>query len=273
MGMLDGRVAFITGAARGQGRSHALRLAEEGAHIIAVDLCGQIDTVPYPLGTTDDLEQTTKGVEQLGRRIVARTADVRDAFGLEKVVAEGTELLGPIGIVVANAGIASAGAVNPDSDEVFRDIVDVNLIGVWNTVTAAAPSMRAARRGGAIVLISSTQGLKGVGGDGSAAQSAYAASKHGMVGLMRSFAHCLARENIRVNSVHPTGAETPMIMNPAVEAWMAENSQSAAATENLLPVPMIQPGDVSDAVLWLVSDQARYVTGVTLPVDAGFSVK
>jgi len=273
MGMLDGKVALVTGAARGQGRSHALRLAEQGADIVAIDLCGQIDTVPYPLGTADDLDQTARGVEQLGRRIVARAADVRDAPGLANVVAEGTELLGPIGIVVANAGIAAAGATNPDSDEVFRDIVDVDLIGVWNTVIAAAPSMRAARNGGAIVLISSTQGLKGVGGDGSAAQSAYAASKHGMVGLMRSFAHWLAKENIRVNTVHPTGVETPMIMNEVVGAWFSQNPHVAAATENLLPVGMIQPGDVSDAVLWLVSDQARYVTGVALPVDAGFSAK
>ena len=273
MGMLDGKVAFVTGAARGQGRSHALRLAEEGANIIAIDLCGQIDTVPYQLGTTDDLEQTTKAVERLGRTIVARTADVRDASGLEKVVSEATGVLGPIDIVVANAGIAAAGAKDPDSDEVFRDIVDVNLIGVWNTVIAAAPSMRAARKGGAIVLISSTQGLKGVGGDGTAAQSAYAATKHGIIGLMRSFAHWLARENIRVNTVHPTGVETPMIMNDAVGAWVAESPHAAAAVENLLPVTMIQPTDVSDAVLWLVSDQAKYVTGVTLPVDAGFTAK
>ena len=273
MGMLDGKVAFITGAARGQGRSHALRLAAEGANILAIDLCGQIDTVPYQLGTADDLEQTTKAVERLGRTIVARTADVRDASGLEKVVTEATGVLGPINIVVANAGIAAAGAKDPDSDEVFRDIVDVNLIGAWNTVIAAAPSMRAARKGGAIVMISSTQGLKGVGGDGTAAQSAYAATKHGMVGLMRSFAHWLARDNIRVNTVHPTGVETPMIMNEAVGAWVAENPHATAAIENLLPVTMIQPADVSDTVLWLVSDQAKYVTGVTLPVDAGFTAK
>jgi SDR family mycofactocin-dependent oxidoreductase len=273
MGMLDGKVALITGAARGQGRSHALRLAEEGANIVAIDLCGQIDTVPYQLGTAADLEQTAKEVERLGRAVVARKADVRDASGLENVVSEATGALGPIDIVVANAGIAAAGAKDPDSDDVFRDIVDVNLIGVWNTVIVAAPSMRAARKGGAVVLISSTQGLKGVGGDGTAAQSAYAASKHGMVGLMRSFAHWLAKDNIRVNTVHPTGVETPMIMNEAVGAWVAENPQAAAATENLLPVSMIQPSDVSNAVLWLVSDQAKYVTGVTLPVDAGFSAK
>lgn len=273
MGMLDGKVALITGAARGQGRSHALRLAEEGANIVAIDLCGQIDTVPYQLGTADDLEQTAKEVERVGRAVVARKADVRDASGLENVVSEATGVLGPIDIVVANAGIAAAGAKDPDSDDVFRDIVDVNLIGVWNTVIVAAPSMRAARKGGAVVLISSTQGLKGVGGDGTAAQSAYAASKHGMVGLMRSFAHWLAKDNIRVNTVHPTGVETPMIMNEAVGAWVAENPQAAAATENLLPVTMIQPSDVSNAVLWLVSDQAKYVTGVTLPVDAGFSAK
>ncbi len=155
----------------------------------------------------------------------------------------------------------------------FRDIIDVNLIGVWNTVIAAAPSMRAARKGGAIVLISSTQGLKGVGGDGTAAQCAYTASKHGMVGLMRSFAHWLAKDNIRVNTVHPTGVETTMIMNEAVDAWVAENPHATAAVENLMPVAMMQPADVSDAVVWLVSDQAKYVTGVTLPVDAGFNVK
>ena len=273
MGMLDGKVAFITGAARGQGRSHAVRLASEGANIVAIDLCRQIDTVPYQLGTAEELEQTAKAVQSCGRRIVARTADVRDASGLEDVVSEATGLLGPIDIVVANAGIAAAGARDPDSDDVFRDIVDVNLIGVWNTVIAAAPSMRAARKGGAIVLISSTQGLKGVGGDGTAAQSAYAATKHGVVGLMRSFANWLAKDNIRVNTVHPTGVETPMIVNEAVDAWVAENPHVTAAVENLMPVAMMQPADVSDAVLWLVSDQAKYVTGVTLPVDAGFNVK
>jgi SDR family mycofactocin-dependent oxidoreductase len=273
MGMLDGKVAFITGAARGQGRSHAIRLAEEGADIVAVDLCGQIDSVPYPLSTEEDLDQTVKAVEAEGRRIIARTADVRDASRLRQVVEEATDLLGPIDIIVANAGIAAPGPIEADPAVVFRDIVDVNLIGVWNTVSAAVPSMRAAGKGGAIVLISSTQGLKGVGGDGSAGGSAYTATKHGVVGLMRSFSHWLAQDNIRVNTLHPTGVETPMIMNEAVDAWVADNPEVMVAVTNLMPVPMIQPEDVSDAVLWLVSDQAKYVTGVTLPVDAGFAVK
>jgi SDR family mycofactocin-dependent oxidoreductase len=273
MGMLDGKVAFITGAARGQGRSHAIRLAEEGADIVAIDLCGQIDSVPYPLGTEDDFEQTVKAVEAVGRRIVARTADVRDVSRLHQVVAEATDLLGPIDIIVANAGIAAPGPIEADPALVFRDIVDVNLIGVWNTVTAAVPSMRAAGKGGAIVLISSTQGLKGLGGDGTAGGSAYTATKHGVVGLMRSFTHWLAKDNIRVNTLHPTGVETPMIMNDAVDAWVAQNPEVTEAVRNLLPVSMLQPEDVSDAVLWLVSDHAKYVTGVVLPVDAGFSAK
>ncbi|BBY20552.1 short-chain dehydrogenase/reductase [Mycobacterium stomatepiae] len=218
MGMLDGKVAFITGAARGQGRSHAVRLTEEGADIVAIDLCGQIDSVPYPLSTEEDLDQTVKSVEAEGRRIVARTADVRDASRLRQVVEEATELLGPIDIIVANAGIAAPGPIAADPAVVFRDIADVNLIGVWNTVSAAVPSMRAAGKGGAIVLISSTQGLKGVGGAGSAGGSAYAATKHGVVGLMRSFTHWRAQDNIRVNTLHPTGVETPMIMSEAMDA-------------------------------------------------------
>ena len=243
MGMLDGKAALITGAARGQGRSHAVRFAEEGADIVAIDICDEIDCVPYQLATSQDLEDTAKAVEALGRKIVARVADVRDAPGLRRAVAEATNTVGPIDIVVANAGIAAAGGkADPD-------------------------------RGGAIVLISSTQGLKGTGGDGTAAHSAYSATKHGVVGLMRSLAHWLASDNIRVNTVHPTGVETPMIMNDAVGASLAENPQAAQATVNLLAVPMLQPADVSDAVLWLVSDHAKYVTGVTLPVDAGFCAR
>ncbi|MCV7425801.1 mycofactocin-coupled SDR family oxidoreductase [Mycobacterium montefiorense] len=273
MGMLDGKVALITGAARGQGRSHAIRLAEEGADIVAVDLCDQIDSVPYPLATTEDLDQTIKAVEAQGRRIAARTADVRDAAQMNRVVADATELLGPIDIIVANAGIAAPGEKVFDPSQIFRDIVDVNLIGVWNTVMAAVPSMRAAGKGGSIVLVSSTQGLKGVGADGTAGSCAYTATKHGVVGLMRNFTHWLANDNIRVNTIHPTGVETPMIMNDAVGAWVADNPEVTVAVTNLLPVSMIAPEDVSDAVLWLVSDHAKYVAGVALPVDAGFSAK
>ncbi|GFG65207.1 short-chain dehydrogenase/reductase [Mycobacterium kubicae] len=273
MGLLDNKVALITGAARGMGRSHAIRLAEEGADIVAIDICGQIDSVPYQMGRTEDMEQTIKAVESLGRRIVARTADVRDGAALRGAVREATDELGAIGIVVANAGIATVGSDDPDTDRLFRDTIDVNLTGVWNTVTAAAPSMQQAGNGGAIVLISSTQGLKGTGGNGSAAATAYAAAKHGVVGLMRSFAHWLARDNIRVNTLHPTGVETPMIVNEAIEKYFAEDPETAQATVNLLPVSLIQPSDVSDAVLWLVSDHAKYVTGITLPVDAGFCAR
>jgi SDR family mycofactocin-dependent oxidoreductase len=272
MGLLDGKVAFISGAARGQGRSHALRFAEEGADIVAIDLCGQIESVPYQLATSEDLDETAKAVEALGRKVVAQVADVRDAAGLRRVVSEATSALGPIDIIVANAGIATTGGT-ADPDTAFREVVDVNLIGVWNTVMATVPSMQEAGKGGAIVLISSTQGLKGTGGDGTAAHCAYSATKHGVVGLMRSFAHWLAKDNIRVNTVHPTGVETPMIMNEAVSAWVAENPAATDAISNLLPVAMIQPADVTDAVLWLVSDHAKYVTGVTLPVDAGFYAK
>ena len=217
MGMLDGRVAFITGAARGQGRSHAVRLAEEGADVIAIDLCDQIGSVQYQLATVEDLTQTAKMVEKLGRRVVAQVADVRDAPGLQRVVSDATSELGPIDIVVANAGIAAVGKVS-DPDRVFRDIVDVNLIGVWNTVMAATPSMLEAGKGGAIVLVSSTQGLKGVGGDGTAGITAYTATKHAVIGLMRSFTHWLANDHVRVNTVLPTGVETPMIMNEVISA-------------------------------------------------------
>lgn len=273
MGILENKVAFVTGAARGMGRSHAIRLAQDGADIVAIDLCEQIESVPYQMSTVADLEHTTKAVESLGRKVFARSADVRDQSALQRVVSEATDALGPIGIVVANAGISTLGSKELNPDTVFRDVVDVNLIGVWNTVKAAAPSMRDAGKGGAIVLISSTQGLKGTGGDGTAGAAGYAAAKHGVVGLMRSFAHWLAKDNIRVNSVHPTGVETPMITNEAISTYLADNPEVAQATVNLLPVPLLQPSDISDAVIWLVSEHAKYVTGVTLPIDAGFTVR
>ncbi|MEW5812052.1 MAG: mycofactocin-coupled SDR family oxidoreductase [Actinomycetota bacterium] len=273
MGALDGKVAFISGAARGQGRSHAICLAQEGADIIAVDICDQIDTVPYSLSTVDDLEATADAVASLGRKVVAQVADVREPCELERVVSEATRDLGPIDIVVANAGIAALGSNGLRPEREFRDIVDVNLIGVWNTVMATAPGMRAAGNGGSIVLVSSTQGLKATGSDGTAAATAYTASKHGVVGLMRSFAIAYAPDSIRVNSVHPTGVETPMIMNDVVAGYMADNPSVADMAANLLPVSLLAPADVSDAVLWLVSDSAKYVTGVALPVDAGFSIR
>jgi len=272
MGSLDGKVAFITGAARGQGRSHAIRLAEEGADILAIDLCDQIDTVAYPMATETDLAETVSAVEALGRTIVACRADVRDYGAMEAAVAAGVAELGGIDIVIANAGIAPMGSPEPDVPAMFRSVIEVNLIGVWNTVMAAVQPMLAAGNGGAIVLISSTQGLKGSGGNGSGAMSGYTASKHGVVGLMRTFATWLAQNNIRVNTVHPTAVTTPMVENEVMAKYAASRETVAAGT-NLLPVPTLAPSDISDAVAWLVSSQARYVTGVALPVDAGFNAK
>ncbi len=271
MGKLEGKVAFITGAARGQGRSHAVRLAQEGADVIAVDLCAQIDTVPYPMATPEDLEETVREVEALDRRIVASRADVRDLAALERAVRDGIAELGRVDIVLANAGIAPMGGEGNAGQE-FQDVIDVNLTGVWNTVRAATPAMIEQGDGGAIVITSSTAGLKGIGGDSPGGQG-YTAAKHGVVGLMRTFANTLAQHRIRVNSVHPTGVNTPMVVNDFMQKWLAEDPTIAGAMANLLPVEMIEAVDISNAIVWLVSDDARYVTGVTLPVDAGFTAK
>jgi SDR family mycofactocin-dependent oxidoreductase len=270
MGQLDGKVAFITGASRGQGRSHAIRLAQEGADIIAIDLNEQIATVPYPMSTPEDLAQTVKEVEALDRRIVASKADVRDRDQLQAAFDAGVAELGGVDIVLANAGIAPM-SMNPRPQE-WQDVVDVNLTGVWNTVEVAVPRMVEQGRGGAIVLTSSTAGLKGIGGD-SGGGLGYTASKHGVVGLMRAYATNLAQHRIRVNSVHPTGVNTPMVVNEVMQRFLEQDPSVAGAMANLLPVELVEPVDISNAILWLVSDEARYVTGVTLPVDAGFTTK
>jgi SDR family mycofactocin-dependent oxidoreductase len=271
-GRVAGKVAFITGAARGQGRSHAIRLAQEGADIIAVDLCGQVATVPYEMSTPGDMAETVKEVEALDRRIVATQADVRDYAAVQAAVDEGVAQLGGVDIVLANAGIAPMGAENEDRAASWRDVVDVNLTGVWNTVEVAVPTLVAQERGGAIVLTSSTAGLKGIGGD-SGGGLGYTAAKHGVVGLMRAFATNLAKHNIRVNSVHPTGVNTPMVVNEVMERFLAQDPSVAGALSNLLPVELVEPVDISNAILFLVSDEGRYITGVTLPVDAGFTAK
>jgi SDR family mycofactocin-dependent oxidoreductase len=272
MHRFTGKTAFITGAARGQGRSHALRLAQEGADIIAVDICAPIESATYDLATPADLEHTVSLVEQLGRRIVARTVDTRDLEALSAAAASGAAELGGIDVVIANAGIACAGEP-ADAKTVFDEVLEVNLTGTWNTLRATAPLMIEQGRGGAIVLTSSTQGLTGRGGAGIAGNDAYAASKHGMVGLMRSYAHALAPHWIRVNSIHPTGVDTPMIKNPAIERLMSENIHALAGVSNLLDVLYVEPSDISAAIAWITSDEGRYVTGVTLPVDAGFAAK
>ncbi|WP_343602652.1 mycofactocin-coupled SDR family oxidoreductase [Mycobacterium sp.] len=271
MGELENTVAVVTGAARGQGRSHAVALAEHGADVIAVDLCRDIDEIPYPLATRADLDETVRLVRAAGCRAVPVVADVRDLHQLEAGVQEGISELAEIDIVVANAGVVAIGNKHVRDEPLFTTIVDTNLKGAWHTLIAAVPSIIRKGRGGSVVLVSSSQGLIGRGGDGSAAMFGYAASKHGIVGLMRSAANAYAPHRIRVNSVHPSGVATPMILNEYVVTRMLD--EPSPISQNLLPdVPMVESRDVTEAVLWLVSPRARYVTGVTLPVDAGHVV-
>jgi SDR family mycofactocin-dependent oxidoreductase len=266
MGKLDGKVAFISGGARGQGRSHAVRLAEEGADIITFDICAQIDTVPYPMATPEDLDQTVKEVEALGRRIVAREADVRDVDAVRRVLEEGTAAIGPVDLISANAGI---GVGSPDpTDRDWHDVIDVNLTGVWNTIRVAIPSMIERGAGGSIVITSSTGGLIGVSTN-DPGMLAYIAAKHGVIGLMRSWANFLAPHYIRVNAVAPTAVNTPMAANEQMMRSLEENPALAAAWMNAIPVPMVEALDISNAVAWLMTDEARYVTGTVVPVDAG----
>ncbi|MGE2736609.1 mycofactocin-coupled SDR family oxidoreductase [Mycolicibacterium vaccae] len=266
------RVAVITGAARGQGRSHAVALAEQGVDIIAVDRCADIESIPYPLATEADLAETADAVHAVGGRIETVVADVRDLAALQAGIDRGIARFGDVDIVVANAGVVALGMPEATDTAVYRDIVDVNLVGVWHTIVATAPSMIRRGTGGSMVLVSSMQGLVGRGGDGSAATFAYAASKHGVVGLMRSAANAYAQHHIRVNSIHPTGVATPMIFNEHMANVVAANPEGTGMGGNLLPVPYVEPEDVTAAVLFLVSDGARYITGTALPVDAGNAV-
>ncbi|GAC1396367.1 MAG: mycofactocin-coupled SDR family oxidoreductase [Mycobacterium sp.] len=271
MTSLAGKVAFITGAARGQGRAEAVRLAADGANIIAVDICDQIASVPYSMATADDLAATVKLVEDTGARIVARQADVRDQDSLTSALQAGLDEFGRLDIVIANAGIAPM----ESGVEGWKDVIDVNLTGVHHTVEVAKRPLVKQGDGGSIVLISSAAGLLGIGSDDPGAIG-YTASKHGVVGLMRIYANHLAPQNIRVNSIHPTGVNTPMINNEHTRAWlerMVAESETPTDWGNAMPVDAVEPEDIAAAVAWLVSDEARYVTGITLPVDAGLANK
>jgi SDR family mycofactocin-dependent oxidoreductase len=279
MGRAEGKVAFISGVARGQGRSHAVRLAEEGADIIGFDICGPIDTVPYPLASLDDLAETVKLVEERGRRIVAQQADVRDLEAVETVFQEGLSELGRVDIILANAGAAFGSRIKRSGMEqvmrAWQDSIDVLLTGVVNTVAAALPTMMSQGDGGSIVITSSTAGLKSMTGPVHSAEEAlalgYTAAKHGVVGVMRSLAGSLAHLSIRVNTVHPGPVNTPLIMNDYFAKSIAE--QARPDWQNPMPVDVLEPVDISNAIVWLCSEEARYVTGVMLPVDAGFLIK
>jgi len=274
---LDGKVAFITGAARGQGRSHAVRFAEEGADIIAVDLCGQIDSVIYPMATPGDLEETVNLVEKTGRRIVAEQADVRDFDRLKAVVANGVAEFGRLDFVLANAGIMPTLGEPSNEISAYLDAVNVMLNGVHFTVEAALPALLDNAEGGAIVITSSSAGLKAGGvrlSTMSHGTAGYAAAKHGVVGLMRYYANALAEKNIRVNTVHPTGVATPMVVNEQFMQYAVEHPEFGDTMQNLLPnVPVIEPSDITEAMVYLCGTSGRYITGITHTVDAGLVVK
>ncbi|WP_433193076.1 mycofactocin-coupled SDR family oxidoreductase [Nocardia sp. CA-107356] len=263
-GRVAGKVAFITGAGRGQGRSHAIRLAEEGADVILVDVCCDIPSVGYPMATGDDLSLTAREVVALGRRAFAKIVDVRDRGGLRQAVEEGVDELGRLDVVCANAGIATIQSWDNVSDAIWKDTIDINLTGVWNSVTAALPHL-VARNQGSIILTSSTSGIKG-----HPFLTPYVAAKHGVVGIAKSLANELGQKNIRVNTVHPAGVNTPMLDGlGGMDGLIARDPSTAGIFHNTLPVEVVEPRDISDAVLFLASDESRYVTGLEFTIDAG----
>ena len=273
----EGKVAFITGAARGQGRSHAVRFAEEGADIIAFDLCAQMDSIAYPMSSPEDLDETVNLVEKTGRRIVAEQGDVRDFARLRAVVANGVAELGRLDFVLANAGIFPGIGDSSHTVAAFVDAVDVMLKGVYFTIEAAVPASGAQTGdGGAIVITSSTAGLTSLHVNfnlRSHGLAGYVGAKHGVVGLMRYYAAALAEKNIRVNTVHPTGLASPMLVNEPMGQYFAENPDAIASMKNLLDVDLIEEQDITDAMVYLCGRSGRYVTGITLPVDAGYVLR
>ncbi|WP_330254138.1 mycofactocin-coupled SDR family oxidoreductase [Nocardia sp. NBC_00565] len=273
---LEGKVALITGAARGQGRSHALRLASEGADIIALDICADIDTMDYPNATPADLKETVAQVEALGRRIVAVETDVRDAAATRAAVDRGFETFGRIDIVLSNAGIVRLSDGPDDYAQMWQDVVSTNLSGGFHVVNAAVPHIISGGRGGSVVFTGSTAGVRPTPSLNTAAL-AYTASKWGLVGICKQYAASLAEHSIRVNIVHPTGVASGMTMNEAMgrlaQEAAAGGDNSISQMQNAMPIEILQPSDISDAIAFLVSDQAKWITGVSLPVDAGFSIR
>jgi SDR family mycofactocin-dependent oxidoreductase len=276
-GRVAGKVAFISGAARGQGRSHAVRLAQEGADIIAIDVCGPIDNLAYPHSTPADLAETAHLVKEYDRRIVTAQVDVRDYDALKAAVDGGVEQLGRLDIIVANAGIGTFGnKLHKIRENIWQDMIDVNLSGVWHTVKAGVPHIIAGGRGGSIVLTGSVGSHKAMAFTGH-----YIAAKHGVLGLMRAFAVELGEHHIRVNSVHPSQVNTPMTINevtfklfrPDLENPGPDDFAPFSQMTHTMPVPWVEAVDISNAVLFLASDESRYVTGVSLPVDAGALLK
>jgi SDR family mycofactocin-dependent oxidoreductase len=274
MGRMEGKVALITGAARGQGRAHAVALAEEGADIIAVDACRQFDTIAYPMASAEDLAETAALVEKTGQRVLAIRADVRDSAAINAAAAAGRSEFGHIDVLCANAGIFASAAPETLTDEQWDDVIGVNLTGVFRTVRAVLPIMLGQAAGGSIVLTGSVASRKGL-----ANCAHYTASKHGVLGLMRSLVQDVSARKVRVNCVLPTSVGTDMIYNEAAyelfspDSPSRENFEAAVAGLHLLPVGPVPAADISRAVVWLASDEARYVTGIALPVDAGFHEK
>lgn len=276
MGQLDGKVAFITGVARGQGRSHALTLAREGASIIGLDVCAKPSTTPYPGATEEDLQETVRQVKEIGGQIFVDIADTRDYAAVQGVFDRGIEQFGRVDIVLPNAGICSGAKTWELSPEDWREMVDINLNGVFHTVKAAIPTLIAQNEGGSIVFTGSTEALKGAENI-----SSYAASKHGVTGLMTSLARELGQYNIRVNSVNPTCVDTHMINNdfvyglfrPDLDKPTRDDVTDTFTSTHVLPVPWIQPQDVSNAILYLVTEPGRFITATPLVIDAGFIVK
>ncbi|MBL7493179.1 mycofactocin-coupled SDR family oxidoreductase [Frankia sp. AgB1.9] len=276
-GRVEGKVAFITGAARGQGRAHAVRLAQEGADIIAIDVCQQLPRVAFAMSTPEDLAETVRLVEKTGRRIHAVQADVRDYDAMKTVVDDGVAEFGRLDIVIANAGIGPNGSLMHKMDhQTWQDTIDINMTGVFLSTKVAIPHIIAGRRGGSIVLTSSVGGL-------SANQFVghYVTAKHGVVGIMRTLALELGRHSIRVNSLHPTQVSTPMVLHdltykmfcPELENPTVDDFAARSQALHVLPTPWVDAEDIANAALFLCSDEARFITGVTLPVDAGTLIK